>query len=87
MDEIEVFTYGWTNYDGRTDTVEAMVSKGKVTRAFYEDRLLNGKFPPYSLFEETVERVPSESIIEGKYRPDLHRRGFQKQVDIEIRHS
>ena len=78
MEDVDVFIYGWTNYDGRTDTEEAMVSTCKVTRAFFKDRMENGRFPPYRLFEDTVERVSASSIIDGKYQPDLCRRGFQR---------
>lgn len=80
MDEVEVFTYGWTFYNGETDSVEQRYSDAKVTMEFFEDRLKNGKFPPYQLLSDTRELVPSSAIIEGKYHPELHRKGFQRQV-------
>jgi hypothetical protein len=65
MEEVDVFTYGWTNYDGRTDAEEAMLSTCKVTQVFFVVRQENARFPPYRLFQETAELVPADCFGTG----------------------
>jgi hypothetical protein len=69
---IEVFIYGWTEYDFRTGADGWRFSNYKVTREYFANRLKSGKMPPYRLLEETVELVAAEGVVGGKYRLEVH---------------
>jgi len=72
LESIEVFIYGWTEYDYRTGSESWRFSTYKVTREYFANRLKFGKLPPYRLEEETMERVAAEQVVGGKFRKEIH---------------
>jgi hypothetical protein len=80
MEKIEVFTYAWTYWDGQTDSEATNHSTFKVTREFVADREKNNLLKVrYHIIPESAELVDSDTVVEGRYHPEL-RRGFQTQV-------